>query len=181
MILTLNVDSTDVVCEKCGQNMVIKWGRHGHFLACPGYPNCKNTKPFTKDESGTIHIVETPVETTDEKCEKCGTPMIVKRGRFGGFLACSNYPECKTTKPLTMGIKCPVKECGGDLVQKRTRKGRPFYSCSRYPKCTFALWNRPINRPCPNCQSPFLIEKSTKQAGSRIECFQDTCGYQEAG
>jgi len=174
-------EPTDVVCEKCGQNMVIKWGRHGHFLACPGYPNCKNTKPFTKDESGTIHIVETPVETTDEKCEKCGNPMIVKRGRFGGFLACSNYPECKTTKPLTMGIKCPVKECGGDLVQKRTRKGRPFYSCSRYPKCTFALWNRPINRPCPNCQSPFLVEKSTKQAGSRIECFQDTCGYQEAG
>ncbi len=174
-------EPTDVVCEKCGQNMVIKWGRHGHFLACPGYPNCKNTKPFTKDESGTIHIVEKPVETTDEKCEKCGNPMIVKRGRFGGFLACSNYPECKTTKPLTMGIKCPVKECGGDLVQKRTRKGRPFYSCSRYPKCTFALWNRPINRPCPNCQSPFLVEKSTKQAGSRIECFQDTCGYQEAG
>lgn len=174
-------EPTDVVCEKCGQNMVIKWGRHGYFLACPGYPNCKNTKPFTKDESGTIHIVEKPVETTDEKCEKCGNPMIVKRGRFGGFLACSNYPECKTTKPLTMGIKCPVKECGGDLVQKRTRKGRPFYSCSRYPKCTFALWNRPINRPCPNCQSPFLIEKSTKQAGSRIECFQDTCGYQEAG
>ncbi|MEE8234853.1 MAG: type I DNA topoisomerase [Nitrospirales bacterium] len=174
-------EPTDVVCEKCGQNMVIKWGRHGHFLACPGYPNCKNTKPFTKDESGTIHIVEKPVETTDEKCEKCGNPMIVKRGRFGGFLACSNYPECKTTKPLTMGIHCPVKECGGDLVQKRTRKGRPFYSCSRYPKCTFALWNRPINRPCPNCQSPFLVEKSTKQAGSRIECFQDTCGYQEAG
>jgi len=174
-------EPTDVVCEKCGQNMVIKWGRHGHFLACPGYPNCKNTKPFTKDESGTIHIVEKPVETSDEKCEKCGNPMVVKRGRFGGFLACSNYPECKTTKPLTMGIHCPVKECGGDLVQKRTRKGRPFYSCSRYPKCTFALWNRPINRPCPNCQSPFLVEKSTKQAGSRIECFQDTCGYQEAG
>ena len=174
-------EPTDVVCEKCGQNMVIKWGRHGHFLACPGYPNCKNTKPFTKDESGTIHIVEKPVETTDEKCEKCGNPMIVKRGRFGGFLACSNYPECKTTKPLTLGIHCPVKECGGDLVQKRTRKGRPFYSCSRYPKCTFALWNRPINRPCPNCQSPFLVEKSTKQAGSRIECFQDTCGYQDAG
>ena len=174
-------EPTDVVCEKCGQNMVIKWGRHGYFLACPGYPNCKNTKPFTKDESGTIHIVEKPVETSDEKCEKCGNPMVVKRGRFGGFLACSNYPECKTTKPLTMGIHCPVKECGGDLVQKQTRKGRPFYSCSRYPKCTFALWNRPINRPCPNCQSPFLIEKSTKQAGSRIECFQDTCGYQEAG
>ena len=174
-------EPTDVVCEKCGQNMVIKWGRHGHFLACPGYPNCKNTKPFTKDESGTIHIVEKPVETTDEKCEKCGNPMVVKRGRFGGFLACSNYPECKTTKPLTIGIHCPVKECGGDLVQKRTRKGRPFYSCSRYPKCTFALWNRPINRPCPNCQSPFLVEKSTKQAGSRIECFQETCGYQEAG
>jgi DNA topoisomerase I len=173
-------EPTDIPCDKCGQPMVIKWGRHGHFLACPGYPECKNTKEFTKDESGTIHIVEEKIETSDESCDKCGSPMVVKRGRFGSFLACSQYPDCKTTKPLKLGVKCPVEECGGDLVQKRTKKGRTFYSCSRYPNCKFALWDRPINKPCPQCHSPFLIEKVRKQAGKTIMCQKEDCGYQEA-
>jgi len=174
-------EQTEIVCEKCGQLMVIKWGRHGHFLACPGYPTCKNTKPFTKDEAGVIHIVEKQEETTDEKCEKCGNPMVVKRGRFGGFLACSNYPDCKTTKAISLGIKCPAEGCAGELAQKRTKKGRTFYACSKYPACTFALWNRPVDRPCPQCKAPFLIEKSSKQAGKTIHCHQETCDYQEAG
>ncbi len=173
-------EPTDIPCDKCGQPMVIKWGRHGHFLACPGYPDCKNTKEFTKDESGTIHIVEEKLEISDETCDKCGSPMVVKRGRFGSFLACSQYPDCKTTKPLKLGVKCPVEECGGDLVQKRTKKGRTFYSCSRYPNCKFALWDRPINKPCPQCHSPFLIEKVRKQAGKTIMCQKEDCGYQEA-
>ena len=163
-------EPTDIVCEKCGRNMVIKWGRHGHFLACPGYPECKNTKQFKKDELGTIQIVEKAVEIADENCEKCGNPMVVKRGRFGEFLACSQYPECKTTKPLKVGVNCPVEDCGGELVQKRTKKGRTFYSCSRYPKCNYALWDRPVNRPCPNCHSPFLVEKVKKQSGVNVYC-----------
>ncbi len=174
-------EPTDIVCDKCGANMVIKWGRHGHFLACPAYPTCKNTKPFTKDESGTITIVEQPQETTGEVCEKCGNPMVLKQGRFGGFLACSNYPDCKTTKPLSLGVKCPAEGCTGDLVQRRTKKGRVFYSCSRYPTCTFAIWSKPINRACPKCQAPFLIEKFSKQAGKSIQCYQESCDYQEAG
>ncbi|MGH7254557.1 MAG: type I DNA topoisomerase [Nitrospirales bacterium] len=173
-------EPTDLVCEKCGRNMVIKWGRHGHFLACPGYPECKNTKEFTKDESGKVRIVERQAEATDEKCEKCGSPMVVKTGRFGRFLACSAYPDCKTTKPLAVGVKCPVPACGGDLVQKRTKKGRPFYSCSRYPKCDFALWERPVNKPCPSCQAPFLVEKSSKQTGATVQCRNEECGYREA-
>ena len=174
-------EPTDIVCEKCGQNMVIKWGRHGHFLACPGYPTCKNTKPFTKDESGTITMVEQSQETTGEVCIKCGNPMVLKQGRFGGFLACSNYPDCKTTKPLSLGVKCAVDECDGELVQRRTKKGRVFYACSRYPNCTFAIWNKPVNRVCPQCQAPFLIEKFSKQAGTSIQCYQERCDYQEAG
>lgn len=174
-------EPTDIPCDKCGRQMVIKWGRNGHFLACPGYPECKNTKEFIKDENGQVQVVEAQVEATDEICEKCGSAMVVKRGRFGNFLACSQYPECKTTKPLKLGVKCPTPDCGGDLVQKRTRKGKTFYSCSNYPTCTFAIWDRPINRPCPKCQAPFLIEKIRKQAGSKILCHNQECGYEEAG
>ncbi len=172
-------EPTEVPCEKCGQQMVIKWGRHGHFLACPGYPECKNTKEFRKDEAGNIQIVQAQVETTDEKCQKCGSDMVVKRGRFGVFLACSQYPECKTTKPIKLGIKCAAPECQGDLVQKRTKKGKTFYSCSTYPTCTFAIWDRPINRPCPQCQAPFLVEKVRKQTGKKIQCHNQECGYEE--
>lgn len=172
---------TDIPCEKCGRNMVIKWGRHGHFLACPGYPDCKNTKEFTKGEDGAVRILQRVAETTDEKCGKCGSPMVVKTGRFGKFLACSAYPKCKTTKPLALGVKCPMPGCGGDLVQKRTKKGRPFYSCTRYPQCEFALWDRPLNRPCPSCKAPFLVEKSSRQAGSTVQCRNEECGYREAG
>ncbi len=174
-------EPTDIPCDKCGKTMVIKWGRHGHFLACPGYPDCKNTKEFKKDEDGTIQIIQPEVETTGEVCEKCSSPMIVKRGRFGMFLACSQYPECKTTKPLKLGVKCPAPDCGGDLVQKRTKKGKNFYSCSQYPTCNFAIWDKPVNRPCPQCQSPFLVEKFRKQTGNKVLCHNQECGYQEAG
>jgi DNA topoisomerase-1 len=173
-------EPTEISCEKCERKMVIKWGRHGHFLACPGYPDCKNTKEFKKNESGEIQVLEKQAVATDEKCEKCGSPMVVKTGRFGKFLACSAYPECKTTKALTIGVKCPMPDCGGDLVQKRTRKGRSFYSCSRYPKCEFALWDRPINKACPSCQAPFLVEKVSKAAGTSVQCRNEECGYKEA-
>ncbi|TKB83903.1 MAG: type I DNA topoisomerase [Nitrospira sp.] len=176
---------TNLPCEKCGRMLEIKWGRNGKFLACPAYkddPPCKNTQNFEKLPDGTIKIVPKLEETTDEKCEKCSSPMVVKSGRFGKFLACSAYPECKTTKAITLGVKCPQPGCGGDLVQKRTKKGRNFYSCSRYPQCEYALWDRPINKPCPKCQAPFLIEKVSKQAGRSVQCRnEEECGYREAG
>ena len=175
---------TGILCEKCGRMMEIKWGRNGKFLACPGYkedPPCKNTQNFEKLSDGTIKIIPKLELTTDEKCEKCGSPMVVKTGRFGKFIACSAYPECKTTKPLTLGVKCPSPGCGGDLVQKRTRKGRSFFACSRYPQCEYALWDRPINKTCPTCSAPFLIEKVSKQAGRSVQCRNEDCGYREAG
>jgi DNA topoisomerase-1 len=175
---------TDIPCEKCGRMMEIKWGRNGKFLACPAYkdkPPCKNTQNFEKLEDGTIKIIPKIELTTDEKCEKCGSPMVVKTGRFGKFIACSAYPECKTTKPLALGVKCPQPGCGGDLVQKRTRKGRSFFACSKYPACEYALWDRPINKACPTCSAPFLVEKVSKQVGRSVQCRSEECGYREAG
>jgi DNA topoisomerase I len=172
---------TNLPCEKCGRMMEIKWGRNGKFLACPAYkekPPCKNTQNFEKLADGTIKIVAKQDITTDEKCDKCSAPMVIKSGRFGKFLACSAYPECKTTKPIPLGVKCP--QDGGDLAQKRTKKGRTFYACSNYPKCEFAIWDRPVNKPCPSCQAPFLVEKYSKQAGTSVQCRNEECGYKEA-
>jgi DNA topoisomerase-1 len=175
---------TNIPCEKCGRMMEIKWGRNGKFLACPGFkedPPCKNTQNFERLPDGTVKVVARQDETTEEKCEKCGSGMVIKSGRFGKFMACSAYPACKTTKPLALGVKCPAPGCGGDLVQKRTKKGRSFYSCSRYPQCEYALWDRPINKPCPSCKAPFLVEKVSKQAGTTTRCVNEDCGYKEAG
>ena len=175
---------TDIPCEKCGRMMEIKWGRNGKFLACPAYkddPPCKNTQNFEKLPDGTIKIVPKQELTTEQVCDKCGSPMVVKTGRFGKFIACSGYPQCKTTKPLALGVKCPQPDCGGDLVQKRTRKGRSFFACSNYPKCEFAIWDRPVPKACPTCQAPFLIEKVSKQEGRSVQCRNQDCGYREAG
>ncbi len=175
---------TDIPCEKCGKMMEIKWGRNGKFLACPGYkddPPCKNTQNFEKLPDGTIKIVPKLELTTDQKCDKCASPMVVKTGRFGKFIACSAYPQCKTTKPLALGVKCPQPGCGGDLVQKRTRKGRSFFACSNYPKCEYALWDRPVPKTCPTCHAPFLVEKVSKQDGRSVQCRNQDCGYREAG
>jgi DNA topoisomerase-1 len=164
---------TDIACEKCNSPMVIKWGKMGHFLACTGYPECKSTKEF-KEVDGKIIVVEE--ETTDEVCEKCGKPMVVKRGRFGRFLACSGYPDCKTSKPISIGVACP--ECKvGYLTERRSRRGKIFFGCHRYPECKFAAWDRPIAEVCPNCQSPYLLSKYSKRDGPFIACPNKECGY----
>ncbi|HXY54200.1 MAG TPA: type I DNA topoisomerase [Nitrospirota bacterium] len=167
--------ATDIACEKCGKPMVIKWGRNGQFLACSGYPDCKNTKPFVRRENGEVEAA--PEETTDEKCPKCGSPMVVKRGRFGKFLACSRYPECNYTQGMSTGVTCP--EDGGKIVERRSRFGKVFYSCSNYPACKFAIWYKPVSRPCPQCGAPFLVEKYSKKTGPFIACLKKECGYKE--
>ncbi len=148
-------------CDVCGKPMVIRWGRNGRFMACSGYPECKNTKPLEEPEA--------PVES-DEKCEKCGSPMVIKIGRYGKFLACSNYPECKNTRPIPLGIKCPREGCDGDVVERKSRRGRTFYGCSRYPKCDFVDWNKPVNEPCPACGNSYMLEKYTKARGQHRQC-----------
>ena len=140
---------TDVKCDKCQHTMVIKWGKLGSFLACSNYPECKNTQDFKKDDQGKIVII--PKEYTDKKCEKCGQPMVIKGGKFGKFLACSDYPNCKYTAAITLGIHCPV--CAdGEMCQKQSRYKRLFYSCNKWPNCNFAIWDKPINQAMSSVQ-----------------------------
>ena len=166
---------TDIRCELCGSPMEIRWGKYGEFLSCSAFPQCKNAKMFVRDEEGRIRIVK---ESTDERCPKCGGPMVVKEGKFGRFLACERYPECDGTKPLGTGVKCPVEGCGGEIVERRTRKGRTFYGCSRYPECNFVLWQRPVPRPCPQCGSPYLLE-ARRRGKTLLICPDKGCGYEE--
>jgi len=165
---------TELVCPKCQKPLIIKWGKNGKFVACQGYPDCRFTSEFESDLDGKIKLVAQP--TTDEKCEKCQAPMVVKTGRFGRFLACSAYPKCKTTKAITTGIECP--ECKqGELSEKRTRFGKSFYSCTKYPTCKYAIWDKPIKTPCPTCAHPFIVEHYTKKEGASLRCANKECGY----
>jgi len=154
-------ETSDVVCEECGRHMVIKWGRNGRFLACPGYPECKNTKPLNGEQEQI---------QTDEVCEECGAPMVVKTGRYGRFLACSAYPACENVKPFFLGIPCPEEGCGGQLVEKQSRKGKVFYGCDRYPECKFASWEKPVARSCPHCRYPLLFERNSRGVVSALHC-----------
>jgi DNA topoisomerase-1 len=169
---------TDIDCDKCGAKMVIKWGRNGEFLACPQYPECKNTKNFKRSEAGDITIA--PEEEVNETCGECGRPMLLRWGKFGKFLGCSGYPECKNIqpleKPVDLGIKCP--ECKeGNIKERKSRWGKVFYGCDKYPECKFASWDKPMPTPCPDCDSPILVEKVTKRAGRTHRCYKKECGY----
>ena len=166
---------TDIPCEKCGQMMIVKWGRHGKFLACSKYPECQNTKSLKETTDGSIQV-DTDTKT-DEKCPKCGADMVVKMGRFGKFLACSRYPECKTAKPISLGIKCPLG-CGGEVVSRGSRRGI-FYGCNKYPDCKFISWYKPVNRACPQCSNPYLVDKYLKTLGPHIACPNKECDYKE--
>ena len=162
---------TGEACPECGKPLMKKFGRFGSFLACSAYPECK----YTKDVAGGS---EKPVdEPTDEVCPTCAKPMVIKHGRFGKFIACSGYPECKTTKPLTLGIVCPAPDCGGQLVERRTRRGKTFFSCTNYPTCKFALWTRPVAEPCPKCGAPFMTERVARGGKVTRTCVRETCGY----
>jgi DNA topoisomerase-1 len=168
---------TEEICEKCGSSMVIKWGRHGRFLACSNYPQCKNTKELRDSTTGLDSKESQMEEDVNEICEKCGAPMVVKVSKFGKFLACSKYPECKNTRPISTGVKCPLDE--GDIVERRSKRGRRFWSCKNYPKCTFALWYKPIQKHCPKCNASFLVEKMTKDGKSYLQCLTKGCDYKE--
>ncbi|MBI5747992.1 MAG: type I DNA topoisomerase [Nitrospinae bacterium] len=172
------VELTSEVCDKCGKNMVIKWGRFGRFLACSDYPNCKSTRPL-KGEGEKEGGSEKLPEITNEKCDKCGAPLQIKIGRYGKFLACTKYPECKFTKPISLGVSCPQDGCNGFLVERRTKKGKIFYSCSNYPNCKFASWNKPIPEKCPQCSYPYLIEKRAKGGETEIICGNKDCSFKK--
>ncbi len=210
---------TDFICEKCGKPMVIKWGRHGSFIACTGYPECTNTREPEVQGVGGEGMTE---QDATEYCDNCGRSMVLKKGRFGQFLACSGYPDCKTTKQLgaaqkpqdvpldekcpkcsnqlvrkygrygefvacsdypnckfvkqkTIGVKCP--NCSeGEVVERRSKRGKTFYGCNRYPECDFVAWGKPIAEKCPECGSSYLIEKYLK-SGPMAQCPNSECKY----
>ncbi len=151
---------SDEDCEQCGADMVVKWGRNGRFLACSGYPKCKNTKPL--EEQGEVE--------TDEVCDQCSAPMVVKTGRYGRFLACSSYPDCKSVKPYVLGIQCPEDGCDGQIAEKRSRKGKVFFGCTTYPQCKFASWDRPIDRKCTHCDAALLYQKGSRSGAPTMYC-----------
>ena len=168
------VEETDEVCEKCDQPMIIKWGRFGKFMACSGYPDCKNTRDLG-DKGGADNGSKT--DEVEGNCEKCDSPLIVKRGRFGKFIACSNYPECKFTKAIGLGIKCPEENCKGEIAARRSKKGRTFYGCTKYPDCKFTSWDKPIGEACPECKNPYMVEKWKKNEDPSILC--PSCGFKK--
>jgi len=155
-------------CPEDGGDLIERRGRFGKFIACSNYPDCK----YKRNLPGSERAEDQP---TDEICPTCGRPMVIKHGRFGKFIACSGYPECKTTKPVTLGIDCP--ECKkGQMVERRSRKGRTFFGCSAYPDCKFVLWQRPVAEPCPKCAAPFLTERVAR--GRRVQrCWREGCDF----
>lgn len=168
-------------CEKCGSALLVKWGKHGKFIACSNYPACRNTKPMSQDEAGNI-VIKAP-EVVNEPCERCGAPLQIKYSRFGKFLACSRYPECKFTKTIQkeVGMPCPKPGCGGKVIERRSKRGRMFFGCSRYPACDFVSWNKPVAKPCPQCGNGYLVEKNSKKEGLQWVCPAEGCGHQESG
>src|SRR5579863_150271 len=155
-------------CQNCGRTMVLKKGRFGQFYACTSYPDCKTTRPT----GGTQKKADVPL---DEKCPECGNNLIMKYGRFGEFTACSNYPTCKYVKQKTIGVKCP--ECSeGEVVERRSKRGKTFYGCSRWPDCNFVAWGKPVPEKCPECGNPYLVEKYLK-AGAFLQCPASGCKY----
>jgi len=162
-------ETAEETCPKCGKELVVKWGRNGRFIACTGYPECRYTKP-----------VEGEAEETDEKCDVCGAQMVVKVGRFGRFLACSKYPDCKSTKPFSTGIPCPEEGCDGNVIERRSRRGKVFFGCSNYPNCKFATWYRPVLKSCTQCGSPYMEERKTKAKGEHLYCPKCKATLQQA-
>ncbi len=173
----VTTEKTDKICPECSKELVIKLGRSGRFLACSGFPDCRHTEPLNSDGSE----AEAPV-MSDEKCDKCGAGMLIKVSRYGKFLACSAYPECKNIQPLekpkALDIRCPqCKE--GEMMEKKSRYGKIFYSCNRYPKCKYALWNPPKAEPCPKCSWPLTEIKTTKRWGTVQRCPQEECDWEK--
>jgi DNA topoisomerase-1 len=214
---------TDLLCEKCGKPLVIKWGKHGSFLACTGYPECTFTRELAVDLPD-LEGADLSEQGEEEYCENCGRPMVLKKGRFGTFLACTGYPDCKTTKQIggaqkkpdvqldekcptcdshlvqksgrfgeftacsnyptckyvkqkTIGVKCP--ECSeGDISERRSKKGKTFFGCTRYPDCSFVAWAKPVNEKCPECGSPYMVEKYLK-AGAFLQCPNAECKHKQ--
>jgi DNA topoisomerase I len=226
-LLKLPQEKTDQVCERCGAAMTVKSGRHGPFLACSGYPECRNTRPLPGPPTSTGEATEDPPQATcpndgevmvlkvgrfgpflactryptcrqtrqlvrdaggklqievlakvEENCPECGSALGWRHGRFGAFVACTNYPTCRYIKKESkeVGLLCP--ECHrAPVVERKGRWGRAFYGCRRYPECRFTAYHRPIPEPCPDCARPYLLEKVSKKEGKVVFCSNEACHF----
>jgi len=220
---------TDIDCEQCGKKMHIRWGKNGLFLSCSGYPNCKSSKNFARDSKGKIQVAtegavrgkcelcnrdmvekngrfgtflactgypeckntrslqedkqegkDKKVQYTDEICDKCGGRFVVRKSRRGiPFLACEKYPRCRNTRSIGTGVACPQPDCEGELVERASKKGRRFYGCSRFPKCRFVSWSRPVDKECPQCSNPYMLVRQSK-GEEYLACPVKSCGYKES-
>ena len=171
------VVETDIICDKCGARMIVKEGRFGKFAACPNYPNCKNTKKLAAD--GKTEKLPTPAKPEEEvigpeKCPLCGNDMILRKGVYGPYYACRNYPECKSTSSYDRdtGVKCP--KCGKRILIKQSKSKKIFYSCEDYPNCDFSTWDVPLDEKCPSCGG-MLVRKKNKNT----VCCINNCGWSE--
>jgi DNA topoisomerase I len=163
-------------CELCGKPMALKRGRFGQFLGCTGYPECRNIRKIARSGA----VAPAPVQL-DEKCPVDGANLVRRHGRFGEFVSCSNYPKCNYIKRETTGVACTRPGCRGEIVVKKSKRGKAFYGCSEYPKCDVVFWDKPVSEPCPNCNAPFLLEKTTKKSGTMRYCAKEGCGYRSDG
>ena len=167
-----NGDKAEVEpCELCGREMALKKGRFGSFYGCTGYPECKNIRKIAK---GDQKPAPPPVQL-DELCPKDGAHLVRRHGRFGEFVSCSNYPKCDYVQRETVGVTCPKD--GGEIVVKKSRRGKVFYGCANYPKCDVVFWDKPVLETCPKCSMPFLLEKTTKKDGTVRYCQNEDCDY----
>ncbi len=166
---------TGLSCPQCGGDLHIRFSRNGPFLACANHPQCRFTSNYRRDDKGRIELVER--ESSGETCDKCGSPMVLKKGRFGEFLACSAYPKCKNTRPVSLGVPCPREGCDGEIVERMSKAGRKFYGCTRYPDCDVVLWSRPTAKTCPQCGSPTMVDKVGKKGEKYSVCARAGCGY----
>ncbi|HFB98319.1 MAG TPA: DNA topoisomerase I, partial [Bryobacterales bacterium] len=171
-------EEIDENCPKCGEKLSIRLGRHGRFIGCTQYPKCDYTRNLGDDGD------ERPEAEKIEgrQCPDCGGDLVIKTGRYGKFIGCGNYPACKhiepLEKPVDTGVSCP--KCNqGSLMKRKSRRGKIFYSCSRYPDCDYAIWNEPVAEPCPQCGWPILTIKTTKRRGTEKVCPQKDCSYAE--
>ncbi len=170
-------EAIDEKCPECGKPLSIRLGRNGRFIGCTNYPECSYTRNLNDDgsqSSAEPEIVE------GRTCPKCDSALVIKTGRYGKFIGCSNYPQCKhiepIEKPIDTGVTCP--KCNkGTILKRKSRHGKVFYSCSGYPKCDYALWNAPIKQSCPECNWPILTVKTTKRRGTEKVCPQKDCKY----
>ncbi len=178
-----NVDRRDVTheamdeaCPKCGKPLSIRLGRRGRFIGCTAYPECDYTRNVNESADATPEVIE------GRKCPECSSDLIVRHGKYGKFIGCSGYPNCKYIEPLEKpedtGVVCP--ECKqGSMLKRKSRRGKIFFSCSRYPDCSYAVWNEPVNQKCPDCGWPMLTLKTTKRSGTQKVCPQADCKFVE--